>query len=219
MIHEIKLFPAASYDAVKASKGAAEIARMAGAPYGMTREAVLSPIGMPCNPTPWGVLAAVDLKEGKILWEKTLGTTEELAPLGLAMAWGTPTLGGPVSTGGGVVFIGGTLDRYLRAFDSSSGAELWAGRLPAAAAATPMVYEWQGRQFVVIAAGGHSDVPVSKGDSFVAFSLPGSGESGPSLWSRTIDQPGGRFWATLILAVGFLSALLIWWRWLKFRLW
>jgi quinoprotein glucose dehydrogenase len=161
----------------------------------------------------------LDLKAGKILWESKLGTTEELAPLGIAAPWGTPSLGGPAATAGGVVFIGAAMDRYLRAFDSVTGKELWAGRLPSSAQATPMVYEWQGRQFVVVAAGGHADVPVSKADSFVAFALPGPGESGPSLWSRTIDQPGGRFWATTMLAAGFMLSIVVWWRWAKFRLW
>ena len=126
----------------------------------MIRDTLLSPLGMPCNPPPWGVLAAVDMKTGKIVWESTLGTTEELAPLNIALATGTPSIGGPLVTAGGLVFIGATADKYLRAFDAASGKELWQGRLPAPGIATPMTYEWKGRQFVVIAAGGHGDVDV-----------------------------------------------------------
>ena len=79
-------------------------------------------------------------------WESTLGTTEELAPLSIALRMGTPTLGGSLVTAGGLVFIGATMDKYLRAFDAKTGEELWQGRLPAPGIATPMTYEWQGRQ-------------------------------------------------------------------------
>jgi len=102
----------------------------------MLRELVLSPFGAPCNRPPWGTLAALDLKSHRILWETPLGTTEELLPLGIALHTGTPNFGGPVATGGGLVFIGAAMDRYLRAFDAKSGAEIWRGRLPAAGMAT-----------------------------------------------------------------------------------
>jgi quinoprotein glucose dehydrogenase len=117
------------------------------------------------------------------------------------------------------VFIAAALDKYIRAYDAATGAYLWAGRLPAPGIATPTVYDWNGRQYVVIAAGGSQMGPSAIGDSFVAFALPGPGDSGPSLWSRTIDQPGGRFWATMILAALFLGSIVLWWRWAKFRLW
>jgi quinoprotein glucose dehydrogenase len=219
MAHLITLFPAAKFDELDKRFPDREVSPQKGAAYGMIRDTMLSSVGLPCNTPPWGTIAAVDLKAGKILWESNLGTTEELAPLGIAMNWGTPNLGGPVSTGGGVVFIGAAADKYLRAFDSATGKEIWAGRLPTTAQATPMIYEWQGRQYVVIGAGGYPDLDMPPGDHFVAFALPGPGETGPSVWSRTIDQPGGRFWATVILALGFVSALVIWWRWLRFRLW
>jgi quinoprotein glucose dehydrogenase len=136
------------------------------------------------------------------------------------MPWGTPNLGGPVSTGGGVVFIGAAADKYLRAFDSATGKELWAGRLPTTAQATPMVYAWKGRQYVVIGAGGYPDLDMLPGDSFVAFALPAQGESGPSLWSRTIDQPGGRFAAICISAFLFVLCVIAYWRWVRtVRLW
>ena len=85
------------------------------------------------------------------------------------------------------------LDRYLRAFDAASGAELWRGRLPAAPMATPMSYVWQGRQYVVVAAGGHGEVGVATSDAIVAFALPAPGEAPRSGWDRTVDQPGVRF--------------------------
>jgi len=102
-------------------------------------------------------------------------------------------------TAGGLVFTG-AMDAYLRAFDAKSGAELWQGRLPVPGVANPMTYLWKGEQFVIIAAGGHSEVGTSIGDSVVAFRLARQGEA-PSLWSLTIDRPGGRFWAKAIALV------------------
>jgi quinoprotein glucose dehydrogenase len=107
------------------------------------------------------------------------------------------------------VFIGAAFDRYLRAFDARSGAELWAGRLPAAGVATPMSYQWQGRQYVVVAAGGRADAGIKPGDAIVAFALPQPGESGPSLLSRFIDRPGGRFAAGVAVAA-LLLAFAVW---------
>jgi hypothetical protein len=111
------------------------------------------------------------------------------------------------TTAGGLVFTG-ALDAYLRAFDAKSGAELWQGRLPVPGVANPMTYTWNGEQYVVIAAGGHSEAGTSIGDSVVAFRLARAGES-PSLWSRTIDRPGGRFWGGAIVAAMAFAALLL----------
>jgi quinoprotein glucose dehydrogenase len=121
---------------------------------------------------PWGVLTALDRGSRKILWRAPLGTTEELNPLGLARHIGTPTFGGPLATASGLVFIGAALDDYLRAFDAKTGAELWTGRLPSAGIATPTSYLWQGRQYVLIAAGGHGEAGAPASDTPVAFVLP-----------------------------------------------
>ncbi len=151
-----------------------EFNRMLGTPYGMGRAPLLSRIGMPCNAPPWGTLASVELATAKILWQTTLGTTRDLAPLGISMNWGTPSLGGPITTASGVTFIAATLDNYLRAFDSDSGQELWRGRLPAGGQATPMTYRLRenGKQFVVIAAGGHGKLGTKLGDYLIAYALP-----------------------------------------------
>ncbi len=192
-VHRITLIPADRLDAMRAAHPGKEIAPQTGAPYGAMRETLLSPLGMPCNPPPWGALVALDLGAKAIRFEATLGTTEAVAPLGLALPFGTPAVSGPIVTDGGLVFAGAAMDLYLRAFDSKTGEELWQGRLPAPGIATPMTYEWEGRQFVVIAAGGHSEAPadVPRGDAIVAFALPRAGEAGPTLWSRTIDRPAG----------------------------
>ena len=103
------------------------------------------------------------------------------------------------------------MDAYLRAFDARSGEELWQGRLPVPGVANPMTYLWKGEQYVAIGAGGHSEAGTTIGDSVVAFRLPRQGEA-PSLWSRTIDRPGGRF------VSGAIAAAFAVWRWCS-RLW
>jgi quinoprotein glucose dehydrogenase len=113
-------------------------------------------------------------------------------------------------TGGGLVFSG-AMDAYLRAFDVKSGEELWQGRLPVPSVANPMTYLWKGEQYVAIAAGGHSEARTSIGDSVVAFRLARQDEA-PSLWSRTIDRPGGRFWGKAIALALLLVAMALW-RW------
>ena len=144
-----------------------------GAPYGVTRRVLASASGLPCNPPPWGSLVAVDLPSGTILWSVPLGTTADLRP-GLEPAIrGTPNLGGPIVTASGLVFIAAAMDNWLRAFDSETGEELWKGRLPAGGQAAPMTYRARdGRQFVVIAAGGHGALGTTLGDSVIAFALP-----------------------------------------------
>jgi quinoprotein glucose dehydrogenase len=193
LVHRVTLFPAADYAQMKQRFPDKEVSPQRGAPYGTKRELLVSPLGLPCNPPPWGVLTALDLGSRKIVWQVPLGTTEELNPLGLARHIGTPTIGGPLATASGLIFIGAALDDYLRAFDAKTGAELWTGRLPAAGIATPTSYLWQGRQYVVIAAGGDGEAGAPAGDTLIAFALPGPGESGPSPWLGWIDRPGGRF--------------------------
>ena len=156
----------------EAIEDGAEVAPMEGAPYTMERAPLLSPLGLPCSPPPWGVLAGIDLSSGDIVWRRTHGTTRDLAPGGISLSLGTPTLGGPAVTATGLIFIGAALDDYLRAFDTETGAELWKGRLPAGGQATPMIYMHEGRQYVVIAAGGHARAGTKLGDYLVAYSLP-----------------------------------------------
>jgi quinoprotein glucose dehydrogenase len=152
-----------------------EFALQTGAPYGMRREALLSPFGLPCTPPPWGTLSAVDLRSGEIKWQVPLGSTRDLTPFFVpARTLGTPNLGGPVVTAGGLVFIAAAMDNYLRAFDVETGKELWKGRLPAGGQATPMTYRAGAgnRQYIVIAAGGHGGLDTKQGDYVVAFALP-----------------------------------------------
>lgn len=170
--HVVTLIPREDFDAAKAAGPRKEISPQAGTAWGMKRDLLLSPISLPCNKPPFGMLHAIDLNDGTIKWESVLGTVRDLAPFPLPWKIGTPNFGGPVVTAGGVVFIGAAMDNYLRAFDAASGEEIWKGRLPAGGQATPMTYEWEGRQYVIIAAGGHSTSTATPGDYVMAFALP-----------------------------------------------
>ena len=215
-IHIVKLLPRANVpDGFNPPPGH-DFGRQQGAPFAMTRAVALSPLGLPCNKPPWGEMVALDLKAGKILWRSRVGTTEDRAPLGIALSFGAPLVNGVAITAGGLVFTG-AMDAYLRAFDAKSGQELWQGRLPVPGVANPMTYQWKGEQYVAIGAGGHSESGTTIGDSVVAFRLARSGET-PSLWSRTIDRPGGRFMggAGVAAIMVLLIAMLIW-RWRRNR--
>nr|MBA3811783.1 PQQ-binding-like beta-propeller repeat protein [Caulobacteraceae bacterium] len=174
-LHRVTLIPAAEVAAAKAAEPDVEISPQAGAPFGMRRQVLLSPLGLPCNPPPWGLLHAIDMRTGRILWQVPLGTTEDKAPFSqfILPHVGMPNFGGPIVTASGLVFIGAALDDYLRAFDAATGKELWRGRLPAGGQATPMTYVFKGRQYVLIAAGGHAKSGTKRGDQLVAFALPG----------------------------------------------
>jgi len=150
---------------------------MLGTPYVMRRRILLGPSGLPCSPPPWGTLVAVDLETGGKLWETPLGAFTRPFPPETASwiseEWGSPNLGGPIATEGGVVFIGAALDRWLRAFDIETGRELWRGPLPESGRATPMSYQLHsGEQFVVIAVGGGDEF--GTGDYLVAFHKRGA---------------------------------------------
>jgi quinoprotein glucose dehydrogenase len=170
----IQLIPRDEAKRLNWDKDGWEYAPMKDTPYVMRRKPLLSPWHLPCNPPPWGTLAAVEASTGRIRWQVPLGTMRELAPIPLPIKWGTPTLGGPLTTASGLTFIGATLDRTFRAFDTETGRELWQTELPASAMATPVTYRARpgGQQYVAVASGGHGKAKVKLGDSVVAFTLP-----------------------------------------------
>ncbi|WP_422099648.1 membrane-bound PQQ-dependent dehydrogenase, glucose/quinate/shikimate family [Variovorax sp.] len=144
-----------------------------GAPFAVKLKPFTSALGLPCQAPPWGHVAAADLRSGQILWKHKNGTVRDSSPLPLPFAMGVPSLGGPILTGGGVAFLSGTLDYYLRAYDVNSGREIWRSRLPAGGQATPMTYQGaDGRQYVVVAAGGHGSLGTRTGDHVIAYALP-----------------------------------------------
>lgn len=176
----VRLVPASEVDPEQAKLPMAGIPGgppgfIAGTPYGLERGAtrIFSPFGAPCTKPPWYTLTAVDLARGTIKWSVPLGTIDKLLPLPVPAKLGAPGIGGPIATAGGLIFIGATADEKFRAFDIDTGEELWMIDLPTSAMATPMTYEADGRQFVVIAAGGHHAYYRQKiGDYLLAFALP-----------------------------------------------
>jgi len=148
---------------------------MYGTPYGVELNPFLSPLGLPCKAPAWGYVAGVDLQNHQVVWKKRIGTIRDslpqlfqLPPLKI----GVPGLGGPISTAGNVMFVAATQDNYLRAFNVSNGELLWEGRLPAGGQATPMTYAVNGKQYVVVMAGGHGSFGTKMGDYLVAYALP-----------------------------------------------
>ncbi len=160
----VTLIPRDSLMAMRHAHPGTEISAQRGTPYGMMREVLFGPDGVPCTPPPFGTLAAMDLAAGAVKWQVPLGPAPQ----------GSVSLGGGIVTAGGLVFIAGTTDQRLRAYDEETGAELWSATLPAGAQAMPMTYLAGGHQYVVIAAGGHDRLGTTMGDYVVAFALPGA---------------------------------------------
>jgi quinoprotein glucose dehydrogenase len=173
----VTLIPRSEFDSARHSGQfpRSDFAPQAGTPYGMRREPLLSPWGLPCTPPPWGTLVSVDLRRSRIVWQVPLGSTEGFTPWFLPVRdFGMPNMGGPIATAGDLVFVAAAMDSYLRAFDLETGRELWKYKLPAGGQATPMTYRAgpDQRQYLVISAGGHGPLGTPRGDYVMAFALP-----------------------------------------------
>ncbi|MFT9386727.1 glucose/quinate/shikimate family membrane-bound PQQ-dependent dehydrogenase [Acetobacter sp.] len=149
-----------------------------GTPFGVDLHPFLSPLGIPCKKPGWGYVAGIDLRTNRIIWMHRNGTTRDSSPLPFGFKLGIPSLGGPIVTAGGVAFLTSTADYYIRAYDVTTGRQIWQDRLPAGGQSTPMTYEQNGRQYVVTADGGHGSFGTKLGDYVVAYALPdGQGDS------------------------------------------
>ncbi|WP_345265003.1 family 16 glycoside hydrolase [Nibrella viscosa] len=143
----------------------------------------VDPYGYPAIAPPWGTLNAVDLTTGDIRWKVPLGEYPELVAKGIRNT-GSKSFGGPVATAGDVIFMAGTPDEKIRAFSKHTGEGLWEYQLPAGGYATPSVYMIDGKQYVVIAAGGGGKNGTRYGDSILAFALPDADDR-PSNQTKT----------------------------------
>ncbi|MPZ56994.1 MAG: PQQ-binding-like beta-propeller repeat protein [Rhizobiales bacterium] len=169
-----KLLAREDYDKATATPGASESGGyfpMSGAPYGFQLSTFLNPLGMPCWKPPYGSIAAYDLKTGRQLWKKAFGQIQKWG-FYMPESWGTITIGGPVITASGLIFIGASMDSRVRALDLRTGDVLWQALVSAPAVALPAVYEYKGKQYVVFAAGGNSILTPRVSDEIVAFALP-----------------------------------------------
>ncbi len=174
-VAKVKLIPRADFwrDDVRTEEG--DYGPQTGTPYGMFRRYLQSPSDLPCTAPPWGTLIAVDMTEGRIRWQVPLGSMQDFGGKHPPIPPGSISLGGPITTAGGLVFIAGTFDPYIRAFDVETGKELWKAQLPDSGHATPMTFRLgrNGKQYVIIAAGGHPKITEeSPSDALVAFTLP-----------------------------------------------
>jgi quinoprotein glucose dehydrogenase len=165
---KVRLIERAGFEQARRDGEPGEYTAQTGTPYGMFRRPFLSPkMHLPCVAPPWGMLSAVDMEHGTIRWQVPLGAFSAALPPG------TINLGGPITTAGGLAFIAGTYDPFFRAFDTSTGQELWKAKLLSSGHATPMTYQINGTQYVVIAAGGHAHIDAeAQSDAIIAFALP-----------------------------------------------
>ncbi|NYT46263.1 PQQ-binding-like beta-propeller repeat protein [Alcaligenaceae bacterium] len=144
-----------------------------GAPFAVQLSAFTSALGLPCQEPPWGFIAGADLTTGKVAWLHKNGTVRDSSPIPLPFKMGVPNLGGPIMTAGGVAFLTSTLDYYVRGYDVTTGEELWKARLPAGGQATPMTYTGKdGRQYLLVVAGGHGSLGTKAGDDVIAYAIP-----------------------------------------------
>lgn len=144
---------------------------MNGAPYGFRLTNFLNPLGMPCWKPPYGTMSAVDLKTGQTLWQRPFGQVQQWG-FYMPESWGSPTIGGPVLTRTGLIFIGGSMDARVRALDARTGEVLWKAQVDAPAVSIPAVFDYKGREYVLFTAGGNSIIKPQVGDQLVAFALP-----------------------------------------------
>jgi quinoprotein glucose dehydrogenase len=159
---------------VVSQKGAPVFNENFGAPYAAKMGPFYSFLNLPCQQPPWGYVAGVDLRTGRTVYRHVNGTVRDLSPLPLPFEMGVPGIGGPIITGGGVAFLSGTMDDYVRGYDLRTGREIWRSRLPAGGQATPATYQAaDGRQYLVVVAGGHGSTGTKAGDAIIAYALPG----------------------------------------------
>jgi quinoprotein glucose dehydrogenase len=168
-----KLVPRALVDAnSKRESETSGVQPNAGAPYAVIMQPLMSPFGVPCQAPSWGYVAGVDLITSKVIWKHKNGTSRDSSPIPLNLTLGVPSMGGSIVTAGGVGFLSGTLDQYIRAYDIKNGKKLWESRLPAGGQSTPMTYTGKdGTQYVLSVVGGHGSLGTKMGDYIIAYKL------------------------------------------------
>ncbi|TQS73986.1 pyrroloquinoline quinone-dependent dehydrogenase [Rhodobacteraceae bacterium] len=172
IVQYIKLYSREDYDKIEGSSGnESGFYAQEGAPYGMSLMVARNWLGMPCWKPPFGELVALDMHTGDVKWRKPIGSSQQYGFF-MPESMGSPTIGGPAVTAGGLIFIGATMDAKARAYDINTGEELWADQLQAPVVANPAVYEYQGRQYVAFVAGGNSILKDQVGDQVAVYALP-----------------------------------------------
>nr|WP_227413512.1 pyrroloquinoline quinone-dependent dehydrogenase [Enterobacter cloacae complex sp. P18RS] len=172
IVQYVKLYSREDYDnADKDSGNESGFAPQEGAPYGMRLLVASNWLGMPCWQPPFGEIVALDMHTGDVKWRRPIGASQQYGFF-MPESWGSPTIGGPAVTAGGVIFIGASMDAKVRAYSVESGEELWSDQAEAPAVANPSVYEYKGRQYVAFVAGGNTILKDQVGDQVVVYALP-----------------------------------------------
>ncbi|WP_165716126.1 pyrroloquinoline quinone-dependent dehydrogenase [Enterobacter hormaechei] len=172
IVQYVKLYSREDYDnADKDSGNESGFAPQEGAPYGMRLLVASNWLGMPCWQPPFGEIVAIDMHTGDVKWRRPVGASQQYGFF-MPESWGSPTIGGPAVTAGGVIFIGASMDAKVRAYSVESGEELWYDQAEAPAVANPSVYEYKGRQYVAFVAGGNTILKDQVGDQVVVYALP-----------------------------------------------
>jgi len=172
IVQVLKLWSRADYDkAANGSGNESGFSPQTGAPYGMSLNAALNWMGMPCWQGPYGELVAIDMHTGDVKWRRPLGMSQQWG-FYMPESMGSPTIGGPAVTKSGLIFIGATMDAKVRAFDMNSGKELWSSNVEAPSVANPAVYEYKGREYVAFVSGGNTILKDQVGDQVAVYALP-----------------------------------------------
>lgn len=172
IVQYVKLYNREDYN--KANNGSGNesgFAPQEGAPYGMRLLVARNWLGMPCWKPPFGELVALDMHTGDVKWRRPIGASQQYGFF-MPESWGSPTIGGPAVTAGGVIFIGASMDAKVRAYSLDSGKELWSDQAEAPAVANPSVYAYKGREYVAFVAGGNTILKDQVGDQVVVYALP-----------------------------------------------
>lgn len=172
IVQYVKLYNREDYEKADSGSGnESGFAPQEGAPYGMQLEVALNWLGMPCWEPPFGEIVALDMHTGDVKWRRPIGASQQYGFF-MPESWGSPTIGGPAVTAGGVVFIGASMDARLRAYSLETGEQLWSDQAEAPAVSNPAVYEYNDRQYVAFVAGGNSILKDQVGDQVVVYALP-----------------------------------------------
>lgn len=168
----IKLWPRKDYERVAGGSGNEQgFYPQEGAPFGMSLRNAFNWLGMPCWAPPFGELVALDMKSGDVKWRRPVGVSQKYG-FYMPESWGSPTIGGPAVTAGGIIFIGGSMDAKVRAYSLATGEQLWSNIVQAPVVANPAVYEYKGREYVAFVAGGNSIIKDQVGDQLAVYALP-----------------------------------------------
>lgn len=172
IVQYVKLYSREDYDKADSGSGnESGFSPQAGAPYGMRLEVARNWLGMPCWEPPFGELVALDMTTGDVKWRRPVGVSQQYGFF-MPESWGSPTIGGPAITAGGIIFIGASMDAKVRAYSLETGEELWSDQAQAPSVSIPAVYEYEGRQYVAFIAGGNSILKDQVGDQIAVYALP-----------------------------------------------